>query len=214
MLVQDNRNRIMKRIALLAALVFAACSPSSNEPAPAAPETPAPAAEAPPASTPAPSDVLTADGWGPLKIGMTLAEVTAALGPDANPNAVGGPDPESCDQFRPQRAPEGVLLMMLQGKLSRISLVEMSSIKTDKGLGLGDTADAIKAAYGDQAKATPHKYQGKPAEYVTWWKGGPRSEPYVEDESARGVVYEIDGAGKAGAIHAGGPSIQYVEGCA
>jgi hypothetical protein len=36
----------------------------------------------------------------------------------------------------------------------------------------------------------------------------------VQDEAARGIVYEIDGAGKVGAIHAGGPSIQYVEGCA
>jgi hypothetical protein len=36
----------------------------------------------------------------------------------------------------------------------------------------------------------------------------------VQDASARGIVYEIDGTGKVGAIHAGGPSIQYVEGCA
>ncbi|WP_158332143.1 hypothetical protein [Brevundimonas abyssalis] len=36
---------------------------------------------------------------------MTRAEVVAALGEDANPDAVGGPDPESCDQFRPERRP-------------------------------------------------------------------------------------------------------------
>jgi hypothetical protein len=203
----------VKRIALLAALAFAACTPASNEPAATArPETPAPVDEAPP--TVASADVLAAEGWGPLKIGMTLAEVTAALGPDSNPNSVGGSDPESCDQFRPERAPEGVLVMIQKGKLTRISLVELSAIKTDRGLGIGDTADAIKAAYGDQAKATPHKYQDKPAEYITWWTGGPRTEPYVEDETARGIVYEIDGTGKAGAIHAGDPSIQYVEGCA
>ena len=204
----------MKHLALLAALAFAACTPASNEPALTAPETPAPAAEAPPAPTPASGGTLTAEGFGPLKIGMTLAEVTAALGPDANPNSVGGPDEEACNEFRPERAPEGVLVMIQEGKLTRISLVEMSTIKTDKGLGLGDTSETIKAAYGDQAKATPHKYQDKPAEYITWWTGGPRTEPYVEDDAARGIVYEIDGTGKAGAIHAGGPSIQYVEGCA
>ena len=87
-------------------------------------------------------------------------------------------------------------------------------MKTDKGFGLGDTPDAVKTAYGADAKATPHKYQDKPAEYITWWQGGPRAEPYVEDDAARGIVYEIDGTGKVGAIHAGGPSIQYVEGCA
>jgi hypothetical protein len=61
-------------------------------------------------------------------------------------------------------------------------------------------------------KRRPHKYQDKPAEYITAWAGGPRSEPYVEDEAARGIVYEIDGTGKVGAVHAGGPSIQLVEG--
>jgi len=204
----------MKRIALLSALAFAACSPASQEPTgsglegPAATETPAPASSA------TTNDALTADGWGPLKIGMTLAEVTTALGPDSNPDAVGGPDRESCDEFRPERAPEGLLVMIQEGKLTRISLVELSPVKTDKGLGIGDAADTVKLAYGDAAKATPHKYQDKPAEYITAWAGGPRSEPYVEDEAARGIVYEVDGTGKVGAVHAGGPSIQYVEGCA
>ena len=203
----------MKRIALLAtALAFSACSPAAEPPPAPAPETPAAVA-----TPPAPSvtlDVLTADGIGPLTIGMTKDEVIAAVGPTRTPDAVGGPEPESCEEFRPERAPEGMLVMIEQGKLSRISLVDMSTVKTDKGLGLGDTADTVKTSYGDQAKASPHKYQDKPAEYITWWKGGPRAEPYVQDEAARGIVYEIDGTGKVGMIHAGGPAIQYVEGCA
>lgn len=205
----------MKRLAFVAVLAFAACSPAANEPAPA-PAEPAPAsvAETPPPSPEVTLDVLTADGIGPLKIGMTQADVIAALGPDANPDAVGGPDESACTEFRPERAPEGVLVMIEQGKLTRISLIRDATIKTDKGFGIGDTADAVKAAYGDQAKATPHKYQDKPAEYITVWTGGPRSESYVQDESARGIVYEIDGMGKVSAIRAGGPSIQYVEGCA
>ena len=104
--------------------------------------------------------------------------------------------------------------MLEAGKLTRITLADMSKLKTDKGLGLGDTAETVKTAYGAAAVATPHKYQDKPAEYITVWDGGPRTEPYVQDEAARGIVYEIDGTGKVGAIHAGGPSIQYVEGCA
>lgn len=35
---------------------------------------------------------------------------------------MGGPDPEACDQFRPERAPEGMLLMVEDGRLTRISL--------------------------------------------------------------------------------------------
>jgi hypothetical protein len=195
----------MKRLALLAAIVFAACSPSADEPAPAA-ETAAP-------SPAAAFDVLTADGIGPLKIGMTKDEVVAAAGDTRTPDAVGIPGSE-CIEFQPQRAPDGLWVMIEAGKLTRITVGEISTIKTDKSLGLGDTPSAVMAAYGAEAKASPHKYQDAPAEYITWWKGGPRSEPYVQDVTARGIVYEIDGTGKVGAIHAGGPSIQYVEGCA
>lgn len=204
----------MKRITLFAAslLALAACG-GGETPAPAAPAEPTPVAETP--VTPAPAaDALTSQGWGPLKIGMTRDEVVAALGPDANPDAVGGPDPEACDEFRPANAPEGILVMIESGKLTRVSLIELSPLKTDKGLGIGDTAATVKTAYGAAAQVSPHKYQGAPAEYITVWDGGPRTEPYVQDEAARGLVYEIDGTGNVGAVRAGGPSIQYVEGCA
>lgn len=204
----------MKRIALVAAslVALAACG-GGETPAPAAP-TETPAAET---STPAPApaaETLTSQGWGPLKIGMTRDEVIAALGPDANPDAVGGPDPEACDEFRPANAPQGILVMIESGKLTRVSLIELSPLKTDKGLGIGDTSAVVKTTYGSAAQVSPHKYQDPPAEYITVWDGGPRTEPYVQDETARGLVYEIDGTGKVGAVRAGGPSIQLVEGCA
>ena len=200
----------MKRLALLAALAVAACGPKAEEPTAIAPPTP-PAESPQPPSPSVTLDVLTADGIGPLKIGMTQAEVIAAVGDTRTPAAAGIPG--ECREFQPQRAPDGVWVMIEEGKLTRITLSELSTVKTDKGFGLGDKPDAVKAAYPD-AKATPHKYQDEPAEYITWWQGGPRTEAYVQDETARGVVYEIDGTGKVGAIHAGGPSIQYVEGCA
>jgi hypothetical protein len=205
----------MRYALFLTAACFAlsACGPkeetrvAATEPAPAETAAPAPSGSTANAA-------LTAEGWGPLKIGMTLDEVTQALGPDANPNAVGGPDPESCNEFRPQRAPEGLLVMIEQGKLTRISAVRASTLKTDKGFGIGDKASAIKAAYGAEAKATPHKYQAAPAEYITVWSGDKRTEPYVQDAAARGINYSVGESGKVEAIHVGGPSIQYVEGCA
>ncbi len=200
----------MKRLVCLAAIAFAACSPKAETPA--APAKPAETAAAP--ATADASTPVTEEGWGPLRIGMTKAEVIAALGPNANPDGVGGPDPESCEEFRPKNAPEGLWVMIEKGKLTRISLAEISQLKTDKGFGLGSSPADIKAAYGAAAKSSPHQYQDKPAEYITVWKGGPRTEQYVEDDTARGIVYEIDGTGKTGAIHAGSPSIQYVEGCA
>lgn len=156
------------------------------------------------ATSPAP---LTAQGWGPIRIGMTRAEVVAAAGEDANPNAVGGPEPDACDEFRPEQAPEGMLVMIERNHLTRITLSAGTTIMTERGFGVGDPAAQIKQAYGADAVVSPHKYSSAPAEYITVWMtppGGP---------DVRGLVYEIGSDGRVAHIHAGGPSIQYVEGC-
>src|SRR5690606_21322165 len=101
---------------------------------------------------------LTAHGWGPLRIGMTRAEVVAAAGEDANPDAVGGPDPERCDEFRPNGAPAGLLAMIENGRLSRVSIGSGSEVRTDEGIGIGDPASAVKEAYRGSATSTPHAY--------------------------------------------------------
>lgn len=200
----------MLRIAPIALVIaLAACSQETQV------TTPAPTQPPPAATAPVDASALTATGWGPLRIGMTRAEVEAALGPDANPNAVGGADPQACDQFRPQRAPENMLLMLEQGVLTRISLTRTSTLKTDRGFGIGDTAAAIKTAYGASALVEPHKYQSAPAEYITvWTTGGPTAaQAYVQDPNARGIRYEIGDQGTVTAVHAGAPAIQLVEGC-
>lgn len=190
-------------------LALAACGAPDPEKAASSAPAVAPAA---PAAT-APADALTAQGWGPLRIGMTRAEVETALGADANPEAVGGPDPDSCDMFRPARAPEGLMVMVERGALTSIWVGRGATLKTDRGFGFGDEAAAIKAAYGAAAQVTPHKYSAAPAEYVTVWSEGGGSG-YVQDATARGVSYHIGTDGRVEHVAAGGPSIQYVEGCA
>jgi len=194
----------------LAVLALAAC----NAPEPAA------APDTPPASAPAPTDtpvavdpnVLTSEGLGALKIGMTLAQVVEAAGADANPGAVGGADPASCDEFHPARAPQGVLVMIEQGVLTRVSLIRDAAVKTDRAFGIGSTAAEIKAAYGGGVVAQPAKYEAAPAEDLfVWSRGG--STSYVTDTTARGVRYEVGTDGLVKAVRAGGPSIQLVEGC-
>lgn len=193
--------RLMLTTAILA---LAACGAPDPEPTPAS---------APPPAAPPASDVLTAQGYGPLRIGMTRAEVEVALGPDSNPGAVGGPDPASCDTFHPARAPTGLTVMVEQGVLTSIWLQRGSTLKTDRGFGVGDTAVAIKAAYGPTATASPHKYSAPPAEYITSWSVG-GAPGYVQNPAARGIAYHIGTDGTADHVAAGGPSIQYVEGCA
>jgi hypothetical protein len=106
-----------------------------------------------------------------------------------------------------------MLLMVEAGRLTRISLIREAKVKTDRGLGLGVPAAAVRAAYGGKVGATPHKYVEAPAEYLTVWaKGGGPADQAVPPHS-RGIQYVVDQTGKVATIHAGGPSILYVEGC-
>jgi hypothetical protein len=213
----------MKPNFLILPFLLAACSPTeappeqNNQAEPAIAEEGA-RAEAPapaPAQSPTAAPALTAERFGPLRIGMTRAEVVAALGEDANPDAVGGPDPASCDEFFPARAPEGMLVMIESGRLTRIALSRDSRVATDRGLTLGATPAAVRAAYGSALRASPHKYEPAPAQYLTAWaKDPPKDEASQAPATARGIVYEVGAKGTVQAIIAGGPSILYVEGCA
>jgi hypothetical protein len=191
--VSDNRSEAPASVP--------ANSAGENRTAPAAPE--------------AEAWVLTSEGLGPLRIGMTLAEITAAAGPDSDPDAVGGPEPESCDQFRPARAPAGVIVMVEEGRLTRISLDEGSQVATDRGIRVGDPARRVREIYGEALTEMPHEYVEAPAAYLTHWAGNvrPGEGGYVEDSAARGIRYETDERKRVTVIHGGGPSIQYVEGC-
>jgi hypothetical protein len=191
-----------------------AAGPAANEAAPVRDPAATARAAAPagPGATPALAP-LTADGWGPLRIGMTLDEVAAAAGPDADPDAPGGAEPEACDTFHPARAPEGLRVMVERGRLTRISIAAPTAIRTDRGLGPGDSAQAVREAYRDRVRASPHEYDEAPAEYLTSWTTDVGVEPYVQAAAARGIRYEVDRRGRVAQVHAGGPSIQYVEGC-
>jgi hypothetical protein len=149
--------------------------------------------------------VLTPDGFGPLKIGMTRSQVEAIMGKDASPGSVGGPDPAQCDQFHPRRAPPGLLVMLEQGRLTRISIARNRGLRSADGIGVGFRRTAVLAKLGKAAQLSPHQYEPRPAVYIDHWRG--------KAGTSRGIRYEIGKNGQVAMIHAGGPSIRYVEGC-
>lgn len=149
---------------------------------------------------------LSAQGYGPVEVGMTRAQVERALGRDAQPRSVGGADPASCDEFHPRRAPAGLRIMLERGRVARFTAAR-AGVRSDRGVRVGDTVAQVRAAYrGLRLSDEPHKYVAAPARYLTWWARG--------QGARRGVRYEIDDRGRVSAIHAGGPAIEYVEGCA
>jgi hypothetical protein len=192
-------------VSACALLTLSACDRAEQPAAPA----PVPATPAAPAVDP---NALTAEGLGPVRIGMTRADLVKAWGEDAQPNAAGGADPETCDQFHPANAPANVQVMIQNGVLTRITLARGATTKTDRGFGVGATAMAIKQAYGGAVFAQLHKYQDAPAEDLFAWSRGGLTT-YVTDPAARGVRYEIGSDGKVMMVYAGDPSIQLVEGC-
>ena len=196
---------------LLATAAIAALLAACGQPA--TPPAPPPAAEIT-APTPVDANAITSEGWNSLRVGMTRAEVTAAVGATATPGAVGGPDPQACDLFHPANTPEGMLVMIQRDVLTSIILRNITTLRTDRGFGVGSSAAEIKTAYGASAVSEPHKYV-EGAEYITIWNvGGPTATaPFVEDANARGIRYETNAQGVVTAVHAGGPSIQNVEGC-
>lgn len=147
---------------------------------------------------------LTAQGWGPLRMRMTRAQVEQALGRDSHPMQDGGPEPGRCDEFHPRRAPAGLIVMVEEGRVTRVS-VTRRGLATVRGIRVGDPVASVRAAYGRTLEDTPHTYADPPARYLTAWTG--------TGATRRGIRYEIDERGRVGTIHAGTASIEYVEGC-
>ena len=153
-----------------------------------------------PVDTPRP--YLTPDGWGPVGIGMSRAEVEAVMGTPLEGEAIN--DEYSCIEMTPADSDLGVWFMFEEHKLSRITIAEPSKVRTPRGIGIRSSAGEVRRAYGSRLEAEPHHYEDLPSEYLTYW-----TKP-----GERGVRFETDSKRRVQAIHAGGDSIQYVEGCA
>jgi len=187
---------------VLVTLALAACEPP--QPGTRDPEPIEPAAE----STAPP--VLSAEGYGAVRIGMTVAEASAALGQTLAPEGVVDEDSASCHTVYAQGQPQDQRLtfMVEQGRITRISdYGDASSMSpaadTAAGIGVGSTDAQVRAAYPN-AIETPAKYNDPPAHDLTIWA--------IPDQN--GIRFEVNERGQVVALHAGGPSIQYVEGCA
>jgi hypothetical protein len=190
----------MKRLIplLAAAALLAACDQSDITGPPRNTERPQPG------TAPAAVSLLTPGGWGPVRIGMSENRAVQAMG-GAAPQSLPPADLDwrACHYIRPAQTP-GVAMMIEAGVLTRIDIGEGArGVLTDTGLTLGATPDEVRAQYPARLEEEPHKYEGPPSMYLTWWN--PRAE--------EGIRFVVGQSGRVEAIYVGGESIRYVEGC-
>lgn len=187
----------MKRgvIATAASLALLACAQREQD---RAVETTL--ADTPPVDSNPVGPVVDAHGIGPVRIGMTLQELNAALMDTLRPAYEIN---EECDFVEP-KALQGAALMILRDSVARVD-VDAPGILTKEGAGVGDTEASVLALYGGRARVQPHKYTGPEGHYVIISTPG---------DSAYRIIFETDGK-KVERYRAGrSPGVDYIEGCA
>jgi hypothetical protein len=147
------------------------------------------------AAAAAPRWPLTVDGWGPVRIGMSQAQVARVLKTRLTGQAI--EDEDTCVEKGSSKYP-GVFFMFEGGKVSRVSVSEPSRVRTPSGIGIGATAAEVRRAYPKGLHAETHEYLDRPAEYLTFWT----------IPNKRGVRFETDLKRRVQVIHAGTSSIQ------
>lgn len=181
----------MKAI-LPAALLLVACTTRESPPAEAARSAPADTSTA---------WALDATSFGPVKVGITLAELNSVLGEQLAPAYQIS---TTCDHVDPASFPDGVIVMIENDSVARFD-VENPAVRTREGAGVGDLETAVVALYGSNIAVTPHKYTGPEGHYLTVTPPG---------DSLHLIIFETDGQ-KVLTMRAGRrPAVEYVEGCA
>jgi hypothetical protein len=144
--------------------------------------------------------VIRPDGVGPVKIGMSLFQLNAAL--HERFSLPGNKEDQGCFYVNPKSHPV-VAFMIEDGHLVRVD-VNKPGIKTVEGVQVGDTEAQAQNIYGSSLKLEPSKYTGD--------EGGHYLTVQTADKHY-GTRFETE-KGRITEFYAGTyAAIQYVEGC-
>jgi hypothetical protein len=147
------------------------------------------------------SFTLTPNTYGPLRVGMSVAEAARATG-----GGFGAPRGYSggCGYAVLVKAPSGLAVMLQDGRIARFE-ERSGGIATAAGARIGDSESRIKSLYGNAVTTTPHKYvQG--GHYLTVTPPSPA-------DSAYRTIFETDGR-KVTEFRSGKvPEVEQVERC-
>lgn len=169
---------------------------ATNESTAATPATPA----VTPATSANPS--VTEFGYGPLRAGMTYTAANDSL--KGALKAAKDANLAECDYVTWEGGPAGLRVMVVEGKIARVDVVDSSSITTGEGARIGDTEERVKSLYGDRVTVTNHKYED--GHYLT-------VRSATANDTLHRIIFETSN-GKVTRYRAGAmPGVEYVEGC-
>jgi hypothetical protein len=158
---------------------------------------------APAAGAGAPSGpVLTPNGIGHLRVGMTVAEARQSSGRRIRLSGA-----EVTPGCRYATVPSlRVHLMLLNGRIARVEIAQNSPVHALGGLRRGDTEADVRAFFGTKVTETQHTYVPGGSYLTVGWRSG--------KYRGRGIRFETNENGTISAIYAGRHDpIRYVEGC-
>ncbi len=147
---------------------------------------------------------ITTGGLGPVRVGMTVEEATAAAGlaviapTDSAPAASPGCGFARVDGF------DGVGFMLIDGVIARVDIFS-GPTSTASGARIGSTEEEIKTLFPDVITVSPHQYVD--GNYLTL-------TPTAENLTDFRVVFETDGQVVTSYRAGGTPQVEWIEGCA
>jgi hypothetical protein len=139
---------------------------------------------------------VTFQGFGPVKVGMTVREAASALGT----RLVEGDASEPCHYARPEGVLSGLAFMVLDGRIVRID-VSNDLFRTESGAGVGSAEREVRRLHPEGA-VEPHPYF-EDGHYLV----------LTSPDQLYAMIFETDGS-VVTRFRAGerGP-VAYIEGC-
>ena len=139
---------------------------------------------------------LSKQGLGPLRVGVTVADIESLTGRQMVKSYGSRP----CTQWSLEGAPRGLSLMTANGRLARVDVYRGGRWRTTKRIGLGTRAGVVRRRY-DHVRTQPHPYTN--GKYLI--VGGRK----------RGLIFETSAKGRVTSFRGGrSREVRYIEGCA
>jgi hypothetical protein len=137
-------------------------------------------------------------GAGPVRVGMSAADVRRAVGGElslpVNLDA-------TCEYTRARSAPGGLRFMLNEGQVARVD-ADSAAVPTTRGVRVGDGEARVRERYGSLVREEPHKYVA-----------GGRYLVVRGADTTRALVFETDGRVVTRLRGGRLPEVLWVEGC-